>query len=41
MTIFMNIRLYSERDYKKVCIDELTFRYKKDAAFSTELWVKN
>lgn len=38
---FMNIRLDFERDYKKVCIDELTFRYKKDAAFSTELWVKN
>lgn len=38
---FMNIRLDYNKGFKKVQIDELTFRYKKDSAFSTELWVKN
>ena len=37
---FMEIRLNENSDYKKVRIDELTFRYKKEEAFSTEIWVK-
>ena len=36
---FMDIRLNAQSQFKKVKIDEVTFRYKKDAAFSTELWV--
>lgn len=37
----LDIRLRPEGNYKKVRIDELTFRYKKEEAFSTEIWVKN
>lgn len=36
---FMDIRLKADGEYKKVRIDELTFRYKKEAAFSSEIWV--
>ena len=36
---FMDIRLKGTSSYKKVRIDELTFRYKKEEAFSSELWV--
>lgn len=36
---FMDIRLKAEGEYKKVKIDEITFRYKKDNAFSSEIWV--
>lgn len=36
---FMEIRLRAEGEYKKVKIDEITFRYKKDNAFSSEIWV--
>ena len=36
---FMDIRLNGHSNYKKVRIDELTFRYKKDEAFSSEIWV--
>ncbi len=36
---FMNIRLNTQSGFKKVRIDELTFRYKKDEAFSSEIWV--
>ncbi len=36
---FMDIRLNGHSSYKKVRIDELTFRYKKDEAFSSEIWV--
>lgn len=36
---FMDIRLNAQSQFKKVKIDEVTFRYKKEAAFSTELWV--
>ena len=36
---FMDIRLNAQSSFKKVRIDELTFRYKKDAPFSSELWV--
>ena len=36
---FMDIRLNAQSSYKKVRIDELTFRYKKEAPFSSELWV--
>ena len=27
------------KEFKKVRIDELTFRYKKEDAFSSEIWV--
>lgn len=37
----IEIRLAKNGSYKKARIDELTFRYKKDAAFSTEIWVKS
>lgn len=37
----MKIRLCENGCFKEVSIDELTFRYKKDAAFSTEIWVKS
>ena len=36
---FMDIRLNGQSGFKKVRIDELTFRYKKDNAFSSEIWV--
>lgn len=36
---FMDIRLNAQSNYKKVRIDELTFRYKKEEAFSSEIWV--
>ncbi len=36
---FMNIRLNSQSSFRKVRIDELTFRYKKEEAFSSEIWV--
>jgi hypothetical protein len=36
---FMDIKLNAQSQFKKVKIDEVTFRYKKNAAFSTELWV--
>ena len=36
---FMDIRLNEHNEFKKVRIDELTFRYKKEEAFSTEVWV--
>ena len=36
---FMDIRLNKDSAFKKVRIDELTFRYKKDEAFSSEIWV--
>ena len=36
---FMDIRLNAQSDYRKVRIDELTFRYKKEEAFSSEIWV--
>ena len=38
---FMNIRLNENKAFKKVRIDELTLRYKKDCAFSTELWLSD
>ncbi len=36
---FMDIRLNAQSGFKKVRIDELTFRYKKENCFSTELWL--
>lgn len=36
---FMDIRLNGAAGFRKVKIDELTFRYKKDNAFSSEIWV--
>ena len=36
---FMEIRLNTGNGFKKVRIDELTFRYKKEEAFSSEIWV--
>ena len=36
---FMDIRINSKSEFKKVRIDELTFRYKKEEAFSSEIWV--
>ena len=36
---FMDIRLNGQSGFKKVRIDELTFRYKKNDAFSSEIWV--
>ena len=36
---FMDIRLNEKSSFKKVRIDELTFRYKKEEAFSSEIWV--
>ena len=36
---FMDIRLKNDSAFKKVRIDELTFRYKKEEAFSSEIWV--
>lgn len=36
---FMDIRLNNQSAFKKVRIDELTFRYKKEEAFSSEIWV--
>ena len=36
---FMDIRLNKNSEFKKVRIDELTFRYKKEEAFSSEIWV--
>ena len=36
---FMDIRINQDSAFKKVRIDELTFRYKKDEAFSSEIWV--
>ncbi len=36
---FMDIRLNKNSAFKKVRIDELTFRYKKEEAFSSEIWV--
>lgn len=36
---FMDIRLNTQSGFKKVRIDELTFRYKKEEAFSSEIWV--
>ena len=36
---FMDIRLNKDSAFKKVRIDELTFRYKKEKAFSSEIWV--
>ena len=36
---FMNIRLNTQNGFRKVRIDELTFRYKKEEAFSSEIWV--
>ncbi len=36
---FMDIRLNSQSSFRKVRIDELTFRYKKEEAFSSEIWV--
>ena len=37
---FMDIRLSKNGEIKKVRIEELTFRYKKEEAFSSEIWVK-
>ena len=36
---FMDIRLNKDSAFKKVRIDELTFRYKREDAFSSEIWV--
>ncbi|MDY5818271.1 MAG: hypothetical protein SPK26_09625 [Treponema sp.] len=36
---YMDIRLNAQSGFKKVRIDELTFRYKKEAAFSSGIWV--
>ena len=36
---FVDIRLNAQSSFKKVRIDELTFRYKKEEAFSSEIWV--
>ena len=36
---FLDIRLNAQSGFKKVRIDELTFRYKKEDAFSSEIWV--
>lgn len=36
---FMDIKLNAQSSFKKVRIDELTFRYKKEEAFSSEIWV--
>ncbi|WP_287046348.1 hypothetical protein [Treponema sp.] len=36
---FMDIRLNEKSSFKKVRIDELTFRYKNKEAFSSEIWV--
>ena len=36
---FMDIRLNAQSSFKKVRIDELTFRYKKEESFSSEIWV--
>lgn len=36
---FMDIRLNAQSSFKKVRIDELTFRYKKEEVFSSEIWV--
>ena len=36
---FMDIRLNEHNEFKKVRINELTFRYKKENAFSSEIWV--
>ncbi|MCI6592333.1 MAG: hypothetical protein MSH65_06685 [Spirochaetia bacterium] len=36
---YMDIRLNAQSGFKKVRIDELTFRYKKEDAFSSEIWV--
>ena len=36
---FMDIRLNKDSAFKKVRIDELTFRYKKEDSFSSEIWV--
>lgn len=36
---FMDIRLNAQSSFKKVRIDELTFRYKKEEVFSSELWL--
>ena len=36
---YMDIRLNSQSSFRKVRIDELTFRYKKEEAFSSEIWV--
>ena len=36
---FMDIRLNKDSAFKKVRIDELTFRYKRDEVFSSEIWV--
>ena len=36
---FMDIRLNEKSSFKKVRIDELTFRYKKEEPFSSEIWV--
>ena len=36
---FMDIRLNKDSAFKKVRIDELTFRYKKEEPFSSEIWV--
>ncbi|MBR4791763.1 MAG: hypothetical protein IK024_12800 [Treponema sp.] len=35
---FMDIRLNGQSGFKKVRIDEVTFRYKKEEAFSSEIW---
>ena len=37
---FMDIRLSENGAIKKVKIEELTFRYKKEEPFSSEIWVK-
>ena len=37
---FMDIRLSKNGEIKKVRIEELTLRYKKEEAFSSEIWVK-
>ena len=37
---FMDIRLSENGAIKKVKIEELTFRYKHNEAFSSEIWVK-
>ena len=36
---YMDIRLNAQNGFRKVRIDELTFRYKKEEAFSSEIWV--
>ena len=36
---FMDIKLNKDSAFKKVRIDELTFRYKKEVPFSSEIWV--